>query len=116
MNILMYLVVSLFFIVLLVVGVYNSEEVTVNLILDDAGPMPLGAVIATSVIFGVAFTCTIGVIDGIKIRIMNRYLRKQIGRLEEESDTLRLQIARQAGPAPEPDEGPQPAAWSRQDD
>jgi hypothetical protein len=72
----------------------------------------MGAVIATSVIFGVAFACIIGVIDGIKIRIMNRQLRKQVGRLEEECDVLRLQMARQGGGSPPSDEvPPQPAPW-----
>jgi uncharacterized integral membrane protein len=98
MNIFIYVVVCLFFIVLLVVGVYNSEDVTVSIFFSRVGPVPMGAVIATSVIFGVAFTCIIGVIDGIKIRITNRQLRKQVGRLEEECDALRLERARRSGP------------------
>ena len=102
MNILVYLVVFFFFIVLFVVGVYNSSDVTVNLFVWRVGPVPMGAVIATAAIFGVAFACTIGVIDGIKIRITNRQLRKQLRRLEEEADALRLRLARQEGPAAGP--------------
>jgi uncharacterized integral membrane protein len=111
LNIFIYVVVCLFFIVLLVVGVYNGDEVTVNLILSKVGPVPIGAVIATAVIFGIAFACTIGVIDGIKIRIMNRQQRKQIGRLEEECDTLRMQMARREGPAPN-DQAARPGPWT----
>jgi hypothetical protein len=71
----------------------------------------MGAVIASSVIFGVAFACIIGVIDGIKIRIMNSQLRKQVGRIEEECDVLRLQLARQAAPSAGREETPEPAPW-----
>jgi uncharacterized integral membrane protein len=98
-NILVYLVVVLFFIVLFLVGVYNSSDVTVNLFLWRVGPVPMGAVMATAAIFGVAFACTIGVIDGIKIRITNRQLRKQLRRLEEDADALRLRLARNEGAA-----------------
>lgn len=97
MNILVYLVVFFFFIVLFVVGVYNSSDVSVNLVVTHIGPVPMGAVMATAAIFGVAFACAIGVIDGIKIRITNRQLRKQLRRLEEESDALRLRLARHEG-------------------
>ena len=99
MNILVYLVVVLFFFVLILVGVYNSSDVTVNLLAWRVGPVPMGAVMATSAIFGVAFACIIGVIDGIKIRITNHQLRKQLRRLEEEADALRLRLARNEGPA-----------------
>lgn len=105
MNILIYVLVFLFFIVLFVVGVYNGGDVTVNLVLWRVGPAPLGAVIATAALFGVTFTCTVGVIDGIKIRIANRVLRRQLRRIEEEADALRLNLARQEGPAlPEAEE------------
>jgi uncharacterized integral membrane protein len=100
MNILIYLVVCMFFIVLFVVGVYNSGEVTVDLVLWQIGPVPMGAVIAAAAIFGVAFACTIGVIDGIKIRITNRQMRRHLRRLEEEGDALRLRLARQEGTTP----------------
>ncbi|MFQ5878103.1 MAG: LapA family protein [Acidobacteriota bacterium] len=95
MNILIYVVVCLFFIILLVVGIYNNAEVTLNLVLwRNVGPLPLGGAIAAAALFGVAFTCTIGLLDGIKIRITNRQLRRQISRLEEEADSLRLSLAR----------------------
>jgi uncharacterized integral membrane protein len=97
-NILVYLVVVLFFFVLFILGVYNGSDVTVNLVFWQIGPIPMGAALATAAIFGVAFTCAIGVIDGIKIRITNRQLRRQLQRLEEESDALRLQLARREGP------------------
>ena len=98
MNILIYLVVVVFFFVLFVVGVLNGSDVTVNLGLWQIGPIPMGAVMATAAIFGVAFACTIGVIDGIKIRITNRQLRKRLMGLEEEADALRLRMARHEGP------------------
>lgn len=97
MNILVYLLVCLFFILLFVVGIYNTEDVTVNLILWRAGPAPMGAVIATAAILGIAFACAIGILDGIKIRIANRQLRRQLQKLDEECDALRLQLARHQG-------------------
>ena len=100
MNILVYLLVCLFFILLFVVGIYNNTDVTVNLILWQIGPAPMGAVIATAAIFGIAFACAIGVLDGIKIRIANRQLRRQVRRLDEECDALRLKLARHQGPSP----------------
>jgi len=111
MNIFISIVVFVFFIVLLVVGVYNSGDVTVDLLVSRIGPIPMGAVIASSVIFGIAFACIIGVIDGIKIRITNRQLRKQVGRLEEECDVLRLQMARQGGSSTVSEDAPDPAPW-----
>jgi uncharacterized integral membrane protein len=99
-NILIYVLVFLFFIVLFVVGVFNGGDVTVDLVLWRVGPAPVGAVIAAAAIFGVAFACSVGVIDGIKIRIANRVLRRQLRRIEEEADALRLKLARQEGPAP----------------
>lgn len=98
MNILVYVIVFFFFVVLFVAGVINSFDVTVNLMFWQVGPVPMGAVMATAAIFGVAFACAIGVIDGIKIRITNRQLRKQLRHLEEESDALRLRLARHEGP------------------
>jgi uncharacterized integral membrane protein len=100
MNILVYLLVCLFFIVLFVVGTYNNGDVTVNLIFWQVGPAPIGAVIATAAIVGIAFACAIGILDGIKIRIANRQLRRQVQRLDEDCDALRLKLARHEGPTP----------------
>ncbi len=97
MNILIYVVVCIFFIILLVLGIYNSADITVDMVFWQIGPAPMGAVVAAAAIFGVAFTCAIGVIDGIKIRITNRQLRRQMSRLEEEADALRLRLARHEG-------------------
>ncbi len=99
MNMLIYLVVCFFFLVLLVVGIFNSGDVTVNLVFWQLGPAPTGMVIAAAAIFGVGFACVIGVIDGIKIRIANRQLRRQVQRLDEEADALRLRLARHEGQA-----------------
>ena len=111
MTIVIYLVVGLFFIVLFIVGIFNNAEVTVNLILWQVGPAPLGTVIAAAAIFGVAFSCVIGVIDGIKIRIQNRKLRKQMRRLEEDSDSLRLKLARHESPDPAAHSADQATPW-----
>jgi uncharacterized integral membrane protein len=100
LNLIIYLAVCFFFIVLLVVGVFNNADVTVNLVFWQLGPAPMGMVIAASAIFGVAFTCVVGVIDGIKVRIANRQLRRQVQRSEEEGDALRLRLARHEGHDP----------------
>jgi len=103
MNILVYVLVCLFFIVLFVLGIYNTGDVTVNMILWQAGPTPMGAVIATAAIFGIAFACAIGILDGIRIRMTNRQLRRQLQRLDEDCDQLRLKLARHEGPLPPPE-------------
>ena len=100
MTILVYLLVCLFFILLFVLGIYNTEDVSVNLILWRAGPAPMGAVIATAAIMGIAFACAIGILDGIRIRMANRLMRRQLQRLDEECDQLRLKLARHEGPMP----------------
>ena len=102
MNIVIYVVVCMFFLVLLVVGIYNSADITVDMVFWQIGPAPVGAIVAAAAIFGVAFTCAIGVIDGIKIRITNRQLHRRVNRMEEEADALRLKLARHEGPAPLP--------------
>ncbi|HXH28209.1 MAG TPA: LapA family protein [Candidatus Polarisedimenticolia bacterium] len=105
MNILIGLLVSIFIIILLIVGIYNPGDVTINLVLWPAiGPVPMGAVIAASALFGMAFACAIGLIDGIKIRITNRQVRKQVSRLEEDLDAARLRLARHEGPPTAPSE------------
>ncbi len=106
MNVLVAILGFVFFIVLVVVGVYNEGAVTVNLLLWQVGPVPLGAAIAAAAVFGTAFACAIGVIDGIKIRFANRQLRRQLERLEEEADALRLRLARPESPAPVSPAGP----------
>jgi len=98
MNILIYLLMAFFIILLFIVGVYNGGEVTLELKLWQVGPVPLGALIATAAVFGMAFASLIGIIDGIKIRITNRQLRRQLNRLEEDVDALRLKLARHEGP------------------
>ncbi len=102
MNILVALAVFLFFAILLLVGIFNGGDVSVNLVFWHVGPAPMGAVIAAAALFGMAFACTIGVLDGIKIRITNRRIRKQVRRLEEEADALRLRLARHEGPGSPP--------------
>ena len=98
MNILIYLLMAFFNILLFIVGVYNGGEVMLELKLWQVGPVPLGALIATAAVFGMAFASLIGIIDGIKIRITNRQLRRQLNRLEEDVDALRLKLARHEGP------------------
>ena len=93
MNTLVYVVVVLFCAILFIVGVFNGSQVVLNLIFWQVGPAPLGAVIATAALFGMAFASAIGVIDGIKIRITNRQLRRQLQRAEEEVDAVRLRLA-----------------------
>jgi len=102
LNILVALAVFLFFTILLLVGIFNGSDVTLNLLFWQVGPAPMGAVIAAAALFGMAFACTIGVLDGIKIRITNRRIRKQVRRLEEEADALRLTLARHEGPGAAP--------------
>ena len=99
MNILIYVLGCLFLIVLFAVVVYNGTETTVSLVFWSLGPAPLGAVIAAAAVFGLTIACAIGILDGIKIRVANRQLRRQLRHLEEESDALRLRLVEPAARA-----------------
>ena len=94
MTVVLYLAALLFFLLLFVVGTANEAEVAVLLLGRSIGPMTLGAALAGAAIVGVAFASLLGLIDGIKIRVANRRLRRQIRRTEEEADALRLRLAR----------------------
>jgi uncharacterized integral membrane protein len=97
MNTVVYVAVFLFCVLLFIVGVFNGGDVTLNLVFWQLGPAPMGAVIASAALLGMAFASAIGVIDGIKIRIANRQLRRQLQRADEEVDALRLRLARHEG-------------------
>jgi uncharacterized membrane protein YciS (DUF1049 family) len=97
---LLYLAVLAFFLALFAVGTLNDTEVTIRLLGRTIGPMTLGAALSAAAIAGVAFASLLGLLEGIRIRVANRQLRRQLRRAEEESDALRLRLARPPAPAP----------------
>ena len=112
MTIAIYVVALLFFLLLFAIGMANHTDVTVDLFVRSIGPVRLGAVIAGAAIAGVAFACALGVVDGIKIRVANRQLRRLLRKTEEDADALRLRLSRHepSPPAPGPHETSRPAA------
>jgi uncharacterized membrane protein YciS (DUF1049 family) len=95
---LLYLAVLAFFLVLFAVGTANDTEVTVRVLGQSLGPMTLGAALAGAAIAGIAFSSLLGLLEGFRIRVANRQLRRQLRRAEEESDALRLRLARPETP------------------
>ena len=95
MTALLYLAVLAFFLILFAVGTSNDADVTIRLLGRSIGPITIGAALAGAAIVGVAFASLLGLLEGIRIRVANRQLRRQLRRAEEESDALRLRLARQ---------------------
>jgi uncharacterized membrane protein YciS (DUF1049 family) len=112
MTTLLYLAVLAFFLGLFAVGTANDAEVTVRFLGRSLGPMTIGSALAGAAIAGVAFASLLGFLDGIKIRLANRQLRRQIRRAEEEADALRLRLARShvAAPSGGTHEGSRPSS------
>jgi len=100
MTTLLYLVVLLFFLMLFALGTANDAEITIRFLGRSLGPMTIGAALAGAAIAGLAFASLLGLLDGIKIRVANRQLRRQLRRTEEEADALRLRLARPQTAAP----------------
>jgi len=100
MTTVLYLAMLAFFLILFAVGTANDAVVTVRFLGRSLGPMTIGAALAGAAIAGLAFASLLGFLDGIKIRVANRKLRRQIRRAEEEADALRLRLARPQSAAP----------------
>jgi uncharacterized integral membrane protein len=71
--------------------ILNHGAVDVNLLYRTYEQVPVAVVIVMSLLAGLIFASFISMIDGIRIRLQNRRLRKRVLRLEDELEELRRQ-------------------------
>jgi len=78
-----------FFAVVLLLVVLNQGTVGVNLLFRTYEEVPVRVVMVASLLAGIGFTSFIGIIEGIRLRVRNRRLRREVARLEREMELLR---------------------------
>lgn len=66
----------------------NGSLVDVEVLFASYRQVPLSRVITISLLAGIGFTALISFLDGARIRLQNRRLRRQVGRLETEIQHL----------------------------
>jgi uncharacterized integral membrane protein len=101
MSLLLVILCLLFFGAMLLVVTLNGSPVDVHLYFRSYSQVPLSLVMVVSMLAGILFTALLGVLDGIRIRIHNRRLRRQVSRLERQIQGLHTPVApADDGPAP----------------
>jgi uncharacterized integral membrane protein len=68
----------------LLMVVLNHAAVDVNLFFHNYAQVPVAVVMVLSLLTGIVFASLISILDGIRIRVQNRRLRKRVLRLEDE--------------------------------
>jgi uncharacterized integral membrane protein len=89
LNLVIALLCILFFGAVLLLVVLNPGAVDVNLFFRAYPRVPVAVVIVFSLLTGILFTSLISIMDGVRIRIQNRQLRKRLARIEDEMEALR---------------------------
>jgi uncharacterized integral membrane protein len=84
MSLLLVIFCLLFFGTMLLVVTMNGGPVDVNLYFRSYSQVPLSLVMVVSMLADILFTALLGVLDGIRIRVHNRRLRRQVSRLERQ--------------------------------
>jgi uncharacterized integral membrane protein len=96
MSLIIALLCILFLGAVLILVILNHAVVDVNLLYRNFEQVPVAVVIVLSLLAGTVFASFISIIDGIRIRVLNRRLRKRVLRLEDELESQRRPVA--AGP------------------
>ena len=103
MRLLFPVAIILLALVLIGFGVTNlATYVTINIWATEYPNVPIFYIVAVSVFVGAMFSAIIAVVEGAKIRLDNRKLRRELRKQETEINYLRTQPP--ASSAPEPDE------------
>lgn len=89
MSLVIAILCILFFAAVLLLVVLNQGTVGVNLLFRTYDEVPVRVVMVASLLAGIGFTSFIGIIEGIRLRMRNRRLRREVGRLESEMELLR---------------------------
>lgn len=105
MSLIIALLSILFFGAVLLLVITNHGVSEVTLFFRTYEQVPVAVVMVVSLLTGIVFTSFISIIDGVRIRVQNRRLRKRILRLEDEMEGMRHPP--EAG-GPEPDEHSSP--------
>jgi uncharacterized integral membrane protein len=100
MSLLVALLCILFLGVVLLLVVVNPGVVDVNLLWGAYRQVPVGTVMVLSLLAGIVFASFLGIIDGIRIRLQNRSLRRQVAHLEDEMEDLRHRSTGGGGESP----------------
>ena len=98
MSLLIAILCIFFFAVVLLLVVLNQGTVGVNLLFRSYEEVPVRVVMVASLLAGIGFTSFIGIIEGIRLRVRNRSLRRDVTRLETEMERLRQSFNPNQGP------------------
>jgi len=79
----------LFFGAVLLLVILNHGVGDINLLFRTYEQVPIAVVMVVSLLTGIVFTSFISIIDGVRIRVQNRRLRKRVMRLEDELEVMR---------------------------
>ncbi len=107
MSLVIVLLCLLFFGAVLLLVVLNHGVTDLHLLFRTYEQVPVAVVMVVSLLAGIVFTSFISILDGIRIRVHNRRLRKRIVRLEDEMEGMRHPGEEPGAP---PDEEPRPPA------
>ncbi len=97
MSLAIALLCILFFGAALLLVIVNHGVVDVDLLFRRYPQVPVAVVMVVSLLAGIVFTSFISIIDGIRIRVQNRRLRKRSAQLEDALEELRLAPGRSPG-------------------
>ena len=87
MGVLILALCLLFFGAAFFVITLNGSPVDVEVFLHTFRQVPLSLVMIICLLVGIAFAALLSLLDGVRLRIQNHRLRRQIGRLELEIPT-----------------------------
>ncbi|MDH3626219.1 MAG: lipopolysaccharide assembly protein LapA domain-containing protein [Acidobacteriota bacterium] len=91
MKVLIVLLFMLLTAVVVVFAIYNTATVPITVWYTSFPAVELWVVVVVSIIVGVVFALTIGLVEGTATRIENRRLRRTLRKLETENNYLRTQ-------------------------
>jgi uncharacterized integral membrane protein len=88
LSLLILLLCLVFFGGLLFLVTQNGTPVDVEVLVFSYRQVPVSVVITISLLAGIGFAALISFLDGARLRLQNRRLRRQVGRLELEIQNL----------------------------
>ena len=102
MRLLFPIAVILLALVLIGFGVTNlGTHVTITIWATEYPNVPIFYIVAIAVFIGALFSALIAVVEGAKIRLDNRRLRRELHKQETEINYLRTQPPASSGPEPD---------------
>jgi uncharacterized membrane protein YciS (DUF1049 family) len=102
MGVLILMLCLLFFGAIIFLMTLNGSPVDVDIFLYTFRQVPLSQVMVISLLAGIAFAALLSLLDGIRLRMLNHRLRRQVGRLELEIQRRTSPPAVQPAPTPSP--------------